>query len=251
MRPHDTAKQPADRVHNRHRHKVVFLEVKSHIVYRRIGFHGYGILLHHMLDFGNGRVGDKFLQWQYAAQTVVIVHHIYVVNLIDILCLHPHLLDAFGHTPVLVYHNHLGAHETTGGIFVVFQKVDDVASLFHIVDVRQDFITVLLIEFLDYIHSIVGVEVVDKLLGNLLGRHGGEELATVVLVQLHEHVGGYIAVEQLVQKFRFVKVEFLIKLGNVRRVKVGKLLACGFLVARLYYGAYMMQVFRCIFFHFG
>ena len=36
---------------------------------------------------------------------------------------------------------------------------------------RQDLVTVLLVEFLDNVHGIVGVEVVYELLCDLLGRH--------------------------------------------------------------------------------
>ncbi len=94
--------------------------------------------------------------------------------------MHPELFDAFGHTPVFVDNQHLGAHQTSGGVFVIFQQVDDVAGLFNVV----------------------------------------YELAAVFLVKFHKHVGGFVAIEQPVEMFRLFYVKFLKQLCNVGRVEV-------------------------------
>ena len=79
-------------------------------------------------------VGDKLFEREGAAQAVVVVNHIHVVDLVHILGLHPELLDAFGHAPVFVDHEHFRTHQTAGGVLVVFQQVDDVAGLVNVVD---------------------------------------------------------------------------------------------------------------------
>ncbi len=73
----------------------------------------------------------------------------------------------------------------------------------------ENLVAVLLVELLDKVNGIVGVEVVD-LLGDFLGGHGREELEAVVLVELHEHIGSCVLVEQLVEKLGFVELEILV-----------------------------------------
>ena len=118
-------------------------------------------------------MGYEGLERKDTAKAVIIVDHVDVIDLIHFLGLHSHFLDALGHAPVFVDHDHLGAHEAAGGVFAVFEQVDDVACLLHVVDMAYDFITVLLVEFLNHIHGIVGIEVVE-LLGYLFGLHAAE-----------------------------------------------------------------------------
>ena len=121
---------------------------------------------------------------------------------------------------------HSGMHQAAGGIFIVLEQIDDVAGLFHIVDVRQDLVAVFLVELLDYVYGIVGVEMVDELLGDLLGRHVLEQLAAVVLIEFHKHIGRNVVIEQLVEKFRLVEIEVLVQFGYVGRMQRGELVAC-------------------------
>ena len=48
------------------------------------------------------------------------------------------------------------------------------------------------------------------MLGDFLGGHALEELEAVVLVKFHQHVGGGFLVEQFVEEFSLVEVEFLV-----------------------------------------
>ena len=115
---------------------------------------------------------------------------------------------------------------------------------------RQNLVSVLFVKLLDYVYSVVGVKVVDKLLGNLLGGHIAQKLAPVILVELHEHIGGSVAVQQLVQKFSLVNVQLFVKLGNVGGVQLSEFPARRLLIACGNDFAYVVKIFRSIFFHF-
>ncbi len=194
-------------------------------------------------------MGDEFLQREGAAQAVVVVDHIDVIDLVHVLGLHPELLDALGHRPVLVDHQHLGAHQTAGGVLVIFEQVDDVAGLLHIVDVGQHLVAVLLVEVLYEVDGVVGVEMVDIEAGDFLGVHVAQELAAVILVKLHQHVGGLVAVEQPVEVLGLRQVEVLIQLGDVGRVHLLKLAAGGGLVVCLYDFLYFFEEILVEFLH--
>ena len=132
---------------------------------------------------------------QRATQAVVVVDNIYVVYLVHILGPKAHLLDALGHRPVFVDNNHLGAHKTTGCVFVVFEKVDNIAGLLNVVDMRNNLVALFFVELLNKVYSIVSIKVID-LLGNLLGRHVLDEFQSLVLIEFHKHIGGCIFVEK-------------------------------------------------------
>ena len=191
---------------------------------------------------------EHLLEGECAPQTVVVVDYIYIVYLVHILGLQAHLLDALGHRPVLVHHYHLGAHEAAGGVFVVFEKIDDIAGLLHVIDVAEDFVAFLLVELLYEVDGIVGIEVVD-LLGDFLDGHGVEELQTVILVELHKHVGGFLLVEQLEEVLGLLKVEIAVQLGDVGGVERSELGACLVLVVGLDDLGHAVEVFLGKFFH--
>ena len=96
----DVAHEAADRVDYGHCHEVVFLEVDCHVVERGVGLYGDGVGLHHVFDFGDGGVGYELFEREGAAEAVVVVDDVDVVDLVHVLGLHSQLLDAFGHAPV-------------------------------------------------------------------------------------------------------------------------------------------------------
>ena len=102
-----------------------------------------------MLDFRHRGVGEHHLQWQRAAQAVVVVDNVDIVYFVHVFGLQAHLFDTLGHRPVFVDHNHLGAHQAAGGVLVILQQVYDVAGLLYVVDVRYDFVALLFVELLD------------------------------------------------------------------------------------------------------
>ena len=191
---------------------------------------------------------DQFLERESAAQTILVIHHIYIIDLIHILGLHPHLLDAFRHTPVLVDHDHFRTHKTAGGVFVIFEKVDDVTGLFYVVNVAQDLVAFFLVEFLNDIHGIVRVEMFD-LLGDVGRIHLREELGAVILIEFHEDSGLHLLIEEFEQIFRLVEIQILIKLCYVGGVKVGKFFRRCCIGVIMDDVAQMFEVFRGEFFH--
>ena len=170
-----------------------------------------------MLYFRHRGVGDHLLQREHALEAMVVIDNIYIVDFVHILGLHTHLFKALGHTPVLVHDNHLRAHKSAGSVIVIFQEVDDVAGLLHVVDVRNHLIAILLIKVLDKVNGIIGVEVLERL-GNLLLGHIGKELSALVLVHLHEHLGGSLVFEELIEKLGIVDGKILKEFGDVGRV---------------------------------
>lgn len=99
----------------------------------------------------------------------------------------------------------------------------------------KNLLAVLLVEFLDDVHSVVGVEVVDELLGDFLRRHIVEQLAAVVLVEFHEHIGGSLQVKEAVEVFGLLQVEILVEVSDVGRVQsVEKLPGGGFVFGGYY-----------------
>lgn len=175
-----------------------------------------------MLDFRYRGVCEHHLQRQRAAQAVVVVDNVDIIDFVHVFGLQAHLLDTLGHRPVFVDHNHLGAHQAAGGVLVIFQQVYDVAGLLNVVDVRYDFVALFFVELLYQVNGVVGVEVVN-LLGDFLGRHVLDKFQTLVLVEFHQHVGGGVLVEQLEEVFRLLGVELLEELGYIGRVQVCQL----------------------------
>ena len=195
-----------------------------------IGAHADGVGLHHVLDLGCRGVGDGGLEREDALQAVIIVNDIDVINLIQVLGLLAHRLDAVGHRHILVDDNHLGGHVTTGGILVILQQVNDVARLLHVIDVADDVLTVLLVKLLDHVNGIVGVHLL-HLLGDFLVGHQLHQVMTLVLVEFHQDVGGGLVVEHQHDEQRFLIAEVAHQLGQVGRVHVPDL------------GAYQLLVF--------
>jgi CBS domain-containing protein len=116
-------------------HQVILFNGLYHLFNGRIHMDGNRVLLHHVFHLGNRRTGNHLFQWEYTAQTFIVVYHIYIIYLVHFFCLQSHFAQAFGHTPVLVHNHHFRTHQTTGGVFVVFQQVDDVACLFDVFNV--------------------------------------------------------------------------------------------------------------------
>ena len=132
--------------------------------------HGNRVFLHYMFDFRDRRVGDQFLERKNASQALVIIHYIDIIDFVHILRLLAHLIDTFGHTPILVHHNHLGTHQTTGSIFVILQQVDDISSLLDVLDVRKNFFLRIFVQLTHQVNRIIGIHVVYKAFGDELVR---------------------------------------------------------------------------------
>ncbi len=74
-------------------------------------------------------------------------------------------------------------------------KVNDVASLLHVVDVLYHILLVVLIKLLDKVNGIAGIHLLESA-GDGLVRHYLEQIGTLVLVELGKHVGCRLLVEQ-------------------------------------------------------
>ena len=125
-----------------------------------------GVFLHHVLHLRDRGRGNHLLEWKDALQTFFVIDHIDVVDFVELLGLHAHLLEALGHTPVLVDGHHLGAHQSAGGVFVVLQQVHDVASLLNVLDVREHLLLLVLVELAHQVNGIVGVHIIHEALGD-------------------------------------------------------------------------------------
>ena len=135
-----------------------------------------------MLDLGDGGIGDHLLQGQHAAQSIIVIHHIDIIDLADLLGLLTHLLDTFGHTPILVHHDHLRTHQTTGGILVVFQQIDNVTGLLHVFDVRKNLLLRVLVQLTHQIYRVIRIHVIDEPFGDQLIRKLLQEFVSILLV---------------------------------------------------------------------
>ena len=69
-----------------------------------------------------------------------------------------HLAQTVGHGEVLVDRDKLGTHQTAGSVLVVLQQVHDVAGLFHILDVVDHLLAVLLVELLNEVDGVIGIK---------------------------------------------------------------------------------------------
>ena len=181
---------------------------------------GNRVLLHHVFHLGNRRTGNHLFQREYTAQTFIVVYHIYIIYLVHFFCLQSHFAQAFGHTPVLVHNHHFRTHQTTGGVFVVFQQVDDVACLFDVFNVRKHLFLLVLVHFTDDVYGIVRIHVVDKALGDGFRGKYFEEFLSCILVHFNQYVGCRFVVQQQVDEAGIFCVQLVAQLGDVGRMQV-------------------------------
>ncbi len=166
---------------------------------------GNGIFPHHMLHLGDRRRGYHFLQREYTLQPFVIVNDIYVVDFVQLFGLQAHFFQAFRHTPVLVDGYHFRTHQTTGGVFIVLQEVNDVSGLFYIFNVRKYFFLFLFVEFTHQVYGIVRVHIIHKPLGNGFRRKKFQEFFPDVFVHFNQYVGRCFVVEEAVNEAGFFR----------------------------------------------
>ena len=85
---------------------------------------------------------------------------------------------------------------------------------------RQHFLLVFFVKFLDKVDGIVGVKVLHELLGNVLVGHILKQAVAVVLIKFHQGVGSSVTVKVRHHILRLLKVHLLYKFGNVGRVQL-------------------------------
>ena len=96
----------------------------------------------------------------------IIVNYVNIVDFVHVFSLYSHFPETLWHTPVLFYDNHFCTHESTGCIFVVFQKIDDISGLFNIFNMRKNFFLLVFVHFADDVNGIVRIHVVNKTFGD-------------------------------------------------------------------------------------
>ena len=178
----DAPHQSADTVNDRDGHNVVFVDDLCDLLNAVAVVHSDRVFLHHMLDLRDRGIGDHLLQRQDTAQSFVVIYYINIIDLTDLLGLLAHLFNTFGHTPILVHHDHLRTHQTTGGILIVFQQIDNITGLLYVFDVRKDLFLRVLIQFTHQIYRIIRIHVIDESLGDQLVREFFQELVSIFLV---------------------------------------------------------------------
>ena len=180
--------EPPDAVHYRQGHEVVFLDDLHHLVDGCVHVYRDGVFLHHVFHLRHRGRRDHLLQREDALQAFVVVDDVDVVDFVQLLGLHAHFLQTLGHTPVLVHGHHFRAHESARGVLVILQQVYDVASLFDVLDVREDLLLLVLVEAAHQVYGVVRVHVVHELLGDGFRGEQLEELLADVFVHLHQYV---------------------------------------------------------------
>ena len=163
-------------------------------------------------------------------EAVVIIHHVDVIDIVEVFGLSAHLFETIRHGEVFIHHDHLRAHKTAGGVLVILKKVYDITGLFHVVDMRDHLIAVLLVEFLYKVDGIVSVEEVD-IMAYLLRVHTLKQFLTVFLIELHQHVSFLLLIlDKIEEPLGLFQVKVLEKLGNISGVHLFHLVLSGFRV---------------------
>lgn len=94
-----------------------------------------------------------------------------------------------------------------------------------------DLLAVFLVQLLDKVDGIVGVEDVDKL-ADLLRIHMFEEFLAVFLVHFHKHIGLFLLVfDKVEEPLGLLQVQLAQNLGYIGRMQVGDLLEDAVVVA--------------------
>ena len=162
----DTSHQAADAIDDRQGDKVVLLDCLGYFLDAITIAHSYRVLLHDVLDARDTGARDHLLQRQDTFQLLIVINNIDVVDFIHLLGLLTHFVDTLRHTPVFIDGNHLRTHQTTGGILVVLQQIDDITRLLDILDVRKDFFLPVLVQLTHEVHGIIRLHVVHEALCN-------------------------------------------------------------------------------------
>ena len=210
--------------------------------------HGNRIFLHHVFHFGYRRRRNHLFEREDTSQTFVVVNDIYIIDFVQLFRLLTHLFQTFGHTPVLVDEYHFRTHQTTGGIFVVFQQVDNVTCLFNVLDVRKNLFLLIFIEFTHQVYGIVRIHVVNEAFGDCLRRKHFEQFFTSVFVHFDKHVGGNFIIEQAIDEFSLFRIQVIAQFGNVGRMEVDEktfYLVGVFLLNKVFNVVNVFLVHRC------
>ena len=184
----DDALEPPEGIDDRYGDEVVLVKGLDHRIHGVALVEDDGIGEHHVPDLADGGIGDDGLRRQDADQSLQVIDDVDVVDLVQLLGLTAHLVEAHGHGPIGIHHDHLLPHHTTGGVLIVVEEVDDIARLLQVRDMGEDRILPLAPQVADQVGGIVGIHILDDLRGDLLLRHEGEDLTTPVLVHLGDDV---------------------------------------------------------------
>ena len=161
-----------------------------------------------MIDLRDGRISDQLLQGEDSAKALIIVNYIDVIDLIHVFSLLAHLFDTFGHTPILVHHDHLGTHQTTGGVLVVFQQVHDITGLLYVLDMRKELLLGILVQLTHQVNGIIRFHVIDEM------RKQAEEMSEIYYVYVvddDERLKGVLPLQKLITHPSVSKIKHVMK----------------------------------------
>ena len=171
-----------------------------------------------MLHLYHRRACYHLFQREDSTQTLIVVHHIYIINIIKVLGLTAHLFQTLGHTPIFVHDDHFGTHKTTGSILVILQEVYNVARLFNILDVRENLFLLILVHVTDNLDSVVSIHVIYETFGDNLGGKVLEKVVSQVLVHFGEGLGSLFIIKLTIKEMRLFLAQFVTQFGNIGRV---------------------------------
>mgnify|MGYP000310962284 CR=1 FL=1 len=131
-----------------------------------------------------------------------------------------HLPDAGGNSPVLIDTDELLGHQSSRGVLVVTQQVDDIPCLVHVLDVQEDLLFFLFIEIPYDIGSIIRIHMVDELGSNYIRGKDLQETLPVILFQFNKHIRCCLGIKKQKEVLRLFNIEFSVNFCNISRVKI-------------------------------
>ncbi len=194
---------------------------------------------------------NHLLERKHPLEASVVIYDIHIINVVKIFRLMPHLLQAVGHRKILVYLYEFCTHKTAGGILVILEEIHDVARLLHVLDIEDDLFAVFLVEFLNKVYGIVGVEQVYEMT-DLLRIHILKEFLAILLVEFHKDIGFLLLIVYKVEcPFSLFYVKALEEFCDIRGMKTGERIACPHFIAMLDHLFDKLYIFFIQIFHFS
>ena len=115
-----------------------------------------------------GSIQQQALQRQPAIEAAFVVHHVDGIDVFDIGGLGPDFADGTCHCPIFLNLDHFHGHQRAGCAVFVAQQLEDLGGRLHVVHHAHGFLDFGLRQVRKGIGSIVGIQPLDDVLGDLL-----------------------------------------------------------------------------------
>ena len=128
-----------------------------------------------------------------------------------------HIVDRLPHRPERRHGDEIGLHDAAGRILRIFEAALERETL-EMRKLGEDVGLLFLVEVLDEIDRVVGIELLQRL-GHLLGRHGLEHLVAHRLVEFGQRRGIEVLAERSDERAALLGTEQLDQIGKVGLVQ--------------------------------